>query len=1548
MSEEIPKKRGRPKKPKAKGRPKSAPVFDENGIELSKRQIQKRELDQKKLEAKLAYEARKEREREEAALTPIEKEALKLLREEERLKQAEIKANEQARKDTIRNEKVSMEMARIKAEETRQKIEEKPLSLSQLTKLFFKPCDTRADLKAWIKYFLGLDLPDYTTSRYADSNPLDIIWEIYRICVHKKNPENVEELLVVAGRGSGKTLSVAIAEFLLLFHDQRDVAHVGAILSQAKRCYEYQVGFLLSDKVKQILNQEINTKPMIEKMTQEKSLFNVKDRFTGETIRVGLEVLPCTLKAVNGAHVAFVSVDEIDTISGEGARALLDVSGMLDSKRGRKALRVGISTRKSRYGIMNRQIEEAEKAGRTVRKWTILEFSERCDDARSGRIPTDAYINQDTLEVLLPKEFEKLDKRKKGEFELNHFPGDRCVVCPLAALCRGDAKLQKSTSTMLKPISDAIKKTRENGPDWAISQLFNLKPSVEGVIFKEFDEKVHVQDWNGMWEILTGTSYPGVCTHDIFVKKCFSDDTEVMTESGFKLFQDLLPEDKIASLNDAGQLIYETPTDYISHHYKGEMVNVFNEIGGGGKKLDMLVTPDHQQTYLTSHFRKNNKIKILKTEVENLPVECYIPAAPLSIVDKLPMPIAFNMTGNTFFEILGLWLSEGSILEKTGISIGQYKSKTNCDKVNDLLLRSGIDFSFYRDERFPEGGKWEFRDKKLVSYLLETSGRYCHEKQIPRNVLENANTEQLKLVFDWMMFGDGSHIERSTPYYATTSKKMADDFQELSLRLGFRSIISVDENPIKLNRRVVYRVSVTVGRENLTGKCWHINRGNTIGEYGGRAIDHIARVPNYDGMVYCVTMPSGRLFTRRNNVISLSGNCHSMNLPSYAGVDFGWSSPAAYVVCFIDNRENVYVVRTEARTYTSNPNWIQTIKMKWHPIYKSQLYFPDCANPGDVQMFRQEGLPVPTNQIKDIPGGIQVIKKWLRSLASPTPKFYVAKETNAFLIEEFKLYHFKTDAAGVITDDPEDENNHACFLPGSLVHTIDGMVPIEQIQPGSLVLNRLGEYKPVVNVMSSPYQGEVTKVKFFGREEIIATPEHPFYIKTLDRSHGVVDGRKLSGQLRPIGLARYMPIGSLQVNKKHAQGEFRYSALMPKRIEEKDYTVDFLYYLNQYQPTTRASYTPHPTDPTKMVARNGRVRDRYYKVDEGFAFLIGYYLAEGNRSGSITQMNGISLAGHVKEKKVEDYIIKVMKKVDSTAKIKISNKPGTNGRSIKINSVKMCAFFLPCLKGINKKPHPFVATLPLYLKEYILAGYMFGDGCFTGGTARGCSISSHIAYEMFSILNDLGYQPNIKLSLRSKQAWANKPGITTVTKNQYKFSIQLNETNDLLAKWRKDPELALIFTDKKIEQAISSVPSFKGFTDEEGSWKNLKEMDKKDYTGMVYNLEMLGDPSYVVNGAAVHNCDALRYIMYGLFSKSRSVMSSSDSEFDIENVMTESGALKRAPSAVEFAAIHNIPINTEVFDPKSIGKMVRASEMAAQTEENEEGVGGSGSFLFSF
>lgn len=99
------------------------------------------------------------------------------------------------------------------------------------------------------------------------------------------------------------------------------------------------------------------------------------------------------------------------------------------------------------------------------------------------------------------------------------------------------------------------------------------------------------------------------------------------------------------------------------------------------------------------------------------------------------------------------------------------------------------------------------------------------------------------------------------------------------------------------------------------------------------------------------------------------------------------------------------------------------------------------------------------------------------------------------------------------------------FVAGTLVHTHTGLVPIEQIKVGDMVLskpeNGEGElaYKPVVNtfefddkevwyveVRNSPcydeeriYSGELEYYKDF----IIETPNHPFWIiGKLDRSRG--------------------------------------------------------------------------------------------------------------------------------------------------------------------------------------------------------------------------------------------------------------------------------------------------------------------------------------------------------------------------------------------------------------------------------------------------------------
>lgn len=541
------------------------------------------------------------------------------------------------------------------------------ITIEQERQLLLTPCKNRQEVKAWIKYFLGLELPDVTVSRYSDTNPLDVIYEVYNICVNKQNPENIKELLFVAGRGSGKTLGMAIAELMILMHDKRDVVHVGAIQNQAERCYAYQKNFLYNRKLKPLvmppdLPEDVR---ILEKANMSKSLFNV----AGE--KVTLEVLPCTLKACNGPHVPLVVVDEIDTVSGEGLKAFKEISGMLDSKGGKIALRVGISTRKSRYGLMNRQIENAESEGRTVRRWTAFEFTERCKDERSGTKQVELFVNQDKMEVLTKEEFDKKDKNKQKEYQ-SHMGFDGCVKCPIFSICLTDAKKQNSTSPMLKTLDELIQKVRSEGPDWALAQLMNLKPSVEGIIYREFEEKIHVKDWNQMWMSLTGKEFPGQCTHDIFVKKC-----------------------------------------------------------------------------------------------------------------------------------------------------------------------------------------------------------------------------------------------------------------------------------------------------------------------------------------------------------------HELQLPCYAGIDWGFSSPNTVVFFFLDKRDNVYIVRTDGMTHISTPAWIHHIKTKYHNMYRVQLYVPDQADQGAIQEMQKAGLPVSNAAKKDqINTGIQVIKKLLKVPGSTDAKLFIAKEYCQHIINEFTLYHYKLDAAGLVTDDPDTENDH--------------------------------------------------------------------------------------------------------------------------------------------------------------------------------------------------------------------------------------------------------------------------------------------------------------------------------------------------------------------------------------------------------------------------------------------------------------------------------------------------------------------------------------------
>jgi intein/homing endonuclease len=149
----------------------------------------------------------------------------------------------------------------------------------------------------------------------------------------------------------------------------------------------------------------------------------------------------------------------------------------------------------------------------------------------------------------------------------------------------------------------------------------------------------------------------------------------------------------------------------------------------------------------------------------------------------------------------------------------------------------------------------------------------------------------------------------------------------------------------------------------------------------------------------------------------------------------------------------------------------------------------------------------------------------------------------------------------------------------------------------------------------------------------------------------------------------------------------------------------------------------------------------------------------------------------------------------------------------------------------------------------MLAGYMFGDGCFIKA-ARTNGISIEAQYQILIMLVKLGYLAHIRKIKRKKG------------KEQFGIDLSAFESKKLLKEFFKYDELEFVFEDKRKELKESNHPAHTHFKTENYISSIIRNIEEIDYEGKVYNLEVEDDNSYVANGVIVHNCDAERYMIF--------------------------------------------------------------------------------------
>ena len=352
---------------------------------------------------------------------------------------------------------------------------------------------------------------------------------------------------------------------------------------------------------------------------------------------------------------------------------------------------------------------------------------------------------------------------------------------------------------------------------------------------------------------------------------CCSNDTEIMTETGFKLFKDLTEEDNVFSLNpETNEIELVKPEKQIAYKYNGKMVHIKNN------NFDMLITPEHRIPVI-----KNKKIILI--EAKDIHYNYRIPRTGIWVGNK-KSNVTIGKTeyvAKDFFEFLGYFLSEGSYSKpdvKNSDRITLYQKSSGLKKITSCLDKLNIDYTLCKSKGKTRQAVSIHKTEYSVFAKYLNLGK-SYEKYIPLDLKEYGPI-YLKIFLDAFLFGDGhsriqqngfNSINSTERIYYTSSKKLADDICEIILKIGKRPSMHQHHKKAKFIIR---------GKEYMTKHpVYTIRECNSncfiAGHPNGRKSRNVPyEFVDYNGMVYCVTLQKNHIiYIRRNGKCSWTGNC---------------------------------------------------------------------------------------------------------------------------------------------------------------------------------------------------------------------------------------------------------------------------------------------------------------------------------------------------------------------------------------------------------------------------------------------------------------------------------------------------------------------------------------------------------------------------------------------------------------------------------------------------------------------------------------------------
>lgn len=356
---------------------------------------------------------------------------------------------------------------------------------------------------------------------------------------------------------------------------------------------------------------------------------------------------------------------------------------------------------------------------------------------------------------------------------------------------------------------------------------------------------------------------------------CYTEDTKFLTNDGWKLYDDISNNDKLATVNPLGHSIeFQNFFDRIKKHHKGkvyEMDNVFS---------NCMVTGNHRM-YVSQIKNRNKNGLSYKEENANWNYE----SMENLINNKTSYYHVLNSGKNInkdfnisddMLKIIGLYVSEGTLSFRNNKVKSIRITQTLNGKKEFFNEINNINSYGFRKYEYGKETVWISHNKDLCNFLYQNCNHKSEKKRLP-NFIYNLSKRQCDILLHSLYLGDGTDKKINDKKYGivyyTINKKLAEDVQTLALLAEKNNLLWGGEDGYKsisnLNGRDLYMYQVYI-KEGLSTPKTIIFKNHT--ENGVSSCSKGIESFDYDGKIVCFSVPNENLITQRKGKIAVQGN----------------------------------------------------------------------------------------------------------------------------------------------------------------------------------------------------------------------------------------------------------------------------------------------------------------------------------------------------------------------------------------------------------------------------------------------------------------------------------------------------------------------------------------------------------------------------------------------------------------------------------------------------------------------------------------------------